>query len=53
MIVKIPSKANQEQIYKTLEKSIKLKKTFVIDKYFGKIKWSQDPLEFQKEIREE
>lgn len=53
MTVLIPEKANQAQIKEVLDKLKKPKKSFKAEKYFGKIKWGQNALEFQRELRGE
>ncbi len=53
MTVIIPPNATKEQIEATLKKLKKTSKKFDVDKYFGKMKWGQDSLKFQRELRGE
>lgn len=53
MTVVIPKHANKAQIKQALDSIRKPQKPFNADKYFGKIKWGQDALEFQKSLRDE
>ena len=51
MTVKIPENATKLELDKALQKLDKAQKTFDASKYIGKIKFTGDPVEFQRELR--
>ncbi len=52
MIIEITKKTTKEQITKFLKK-IKIGKSFNAQKYCGALKWDEDGLEYQKQLRNE
>lgn len=51
MTVIIKPNATKKQIEEALGKLKKPTKKFDVDKFFGKIKWGEDSLKFQRELR--
>lgn len=52
MKIEITSDMSNEDIKDKMAK-LKPKKVFDADKYLGKVKWDQDPLAYQKNVRNE
>jgi hypothetical protein len=52
MVVVIERKYDKKKINKLIEE-LKPVKVFDASKFAGKIKWDEDPLEYQKRIRNE
>jgi hypothetical protein len=51
MTIKIPANATKLELDKALKKLDKSEKPFDASKYIGKIKFSGDPVEFQRDLR--
>ena len=52
MLVVVKKEFDKRKINKLI-KDIKPAKVFVAEKFAGKIKWDEDPLEYQKRTRNE
>jgi hypothetical protein len=51
MVVRLEKNASQKQVKEVLSKVKAAPKPFDISKFAGKVKWGQDALEFQRELR--
>ncbi|MFN4146773.1 MAG: hypothetical protein ACK4GN_13185 [Runella sp.] len=51
MTVIIPPNSTKKRVEEALKKVEKTSKKFEVDKFFGKIKWGEDSLKFQRDLR--
>lgn len=53
MVIVIDKKMGKEQIAKQLKKAAKRRRIGDKKRFFGAVKWKEDPLEYQKRLRNE
>jgi len=53
MVIVIDHESKKEQIAKQLKKAVVKKRIENKKRFFGAIKWNEDPLQYQKRIRDE